>query len=136
MFRQWLMQPELNPSWETLIQALKSSNIYQMDLAQQLSRQYGYSQPTNPVPILMDHCSMVHSMVHSMVYSSFNLGVCLCTIVILPVMYIFVQFYAFTYNNCVTTCFCGHMYVLCRILGVETFLSLICMRPKAKCYQQ
>jgi len=43
MFRQWLMQPELNPSWETLIQALKSSNIHQMDLAQQLSRQHGYS---------------------------------------------------------------------------------------------
>ena len=37
MFRQWLMQPELNPSWDTLIQALNSSSVAQRDLAQELS---------------------------------------------------------------------------------------------------
>ena len=40
IFRQWLMQPELNPSWDKLIQALNSSTIAQRDLAQDLSEKY------------------------------------------------------------------------------------------------
>ena len=40
MFIQWLKQPEVNPSWDKLIQALNSSSIAQRDLAQELSEKY------------------------------------------------------------------------------------------------
>ena len=40
MFRQWLFQPELTPSWDKLIEALNSSNVAQRKLAQELSEKY------------------------------------------------------------------------------------------------
>ena len=40
MFTEWLMRPELQPSWEKLIEALKSDVVSATELAAELSDKY------------------------------------------------------------------------------------------------
>ena len=40
MFTEWLVRPELQPSWEKLIEALKSDVVSELQLAAEVSKNY------------------------------------------------------------------------------------------------